>query len=83
MSTTTLPPAAIRAGAGARAGGRLRALVRGNADDPRWVRPALGAVLAVAAVLCLWGLTRSGYSNTYYAAAVKSASESWTAWFFG
>jgi len=29
------------------------------------------------------GLTRSGWSNSYYAAAVKSASESWTAWFFG
>jgi len=54
VSTTTLPPAAIRTGAGARAGARLRALARGRTDDPRWVRPALGAVLAVAAALCLW-----------------------------
>jgi 4-amino-4-deoxy-L-arabinose transferase-like glycosyltransferase len=48
-------------------------------------RPPLGltAVLLLAAVLVGWGLTRSGYSNTYYAAAVKSASESWKALFFG
>jgi 4-amino-4-deoxy-L-arabinose transferase-like glycosyltransferase len=39
--------------------------------------------MAISAGLVLWGLTRSGYSNTYYAAAVKSASESWKAWFFG
>lgn len=44
---------------------------------------ALPAVLLLAAVLVGWGLTRSGYSNTYYAAAVKSASESWKALFFG
>ncbi len=44
---------------------------------------ALTAVLVLAAVLVGWGLTRSGYSNTYYAAAVKSASESWKALFFG
>jgi hypothetical protein len=26
-------------------------------------------VLAVAAFLCLWNLTRNGYANDYYAAA--------------
>jgi 4-amino-4-deoxy-L-arabinose transferase-like glycosyltransferase len=62
---------------------RARALVRGREDDPRWVRPVLVAVLALAAVLLLWGLTRNGYSNTYYAAAAKAGSESWKAWFFG
>ena len=46
-------------------------------------RVALVAVLALAGVLCLWNLTESGMSNEYYAAAVKSASESWKAWFFG
>ena len=78
MSTTTAPlptPALSTA--------RLRALARGRADDPRWVRPALMGVIAVAAVLCLWDLTASGYSNTYYAAAAKAGSESWKAWFFG
>jgi len=62
---------------------RLRALVRGRADDPRWVGPALMGVIAVAALLCLWDLTVSGYSNTYYAAAAKAGSESWKALFFG
>ena len=78
MSTTTAPlptPALPSA--------RLRALVRGRADDPRWVRPALLGVIALAALLCLWDLTVSGYSNTYYAAAAKAGSESWKAWFFG
>jgi 4-amino-4-deoxy-L-arabinose transferase-like glycosyltransferase len=59
------------------------AVLRRAADDPVWVRPALLGVLAVAALLCLWHLTIDGTSNTYYAAAVKSGSESWKAWFFG
>jgi 4-amino-4-deoxy-L-arabinose transferase-like glycosyltransferase len=63
--------------------GRLRSLVRGRPADPAWVRPALFGVVALAAVLCLWDLTISGYANSYYAAAVKSASESWKAMFFG
>jgi 4-amino-4-deoxy-L-arabinose transferase-like glycosyltransferase len=60
---------------------RLRSRTR--TDRPAWVTPALVAVMALAAVLCLWNLTRSGYSNDYYAAAAKSASVSWKAWFFG
>src|SRR4051794_35071599 len=63
--------------------GRLRSLVRGRPADPAWVRPALVGVVALAAALCLWDLTISGYANSYYAAAVKSASESWKAMFFG
>src|SRR4051794_18129313 len=62
---------------------RARSLVRGRPANPAWVRPTLIAVVAVAAVLCLWDLTISGYSNTYYAAAAKAGSESWKAWFFG
>jgi 4-amino-4-deoxy-L-arabinose transferase-like glycosyltransferase len=78
VSTTTAPlptPALSSA--------RLRALARGRAEDPRWVRPTLIGVVALAAFLCLWHLTASGYSNTYYAAAAKAGSESWKAWFFG
>jgi 4-amino-4-deoxy-L-arabinose transferase-like glycosyltransferase len=52
--------------------------VRARLPDPQ-----LAAILALASVLCLWGLTRSGYSNTYYAAAAKAATESWKALFFG
>ncbi|MEA2284278.1 MAG: hypothetical protein QOJ21_321, partial [Solirubrobacteraceae bacterium] len=62
---------------------RLRALARGRAADPWWVRPALLAVLAMAAALVLWNLTISGWSNSYYAAAARAGSESWKAWFFG
>src|SRR4051812_34865376 len=76
-ATTTVPP--VRLGAGE----RLRALVRGRPDDPVWVRPGIAGALLLAAVLCLWELTSSGYSNTYYAAAAKAGSESWKAWFFG
>jgi 4-amino-4-deoxy-L-arabinose transferase-like glycosyltransferase len=47
------------------------------------LNPGLVAVLALAAVLCLWHLTVNGYSNDYYAAAAKAGSESWKAWFFG
>jgi hypothetical protein len=78
MATTTVPsPAAARR--------RLSrpAVLRRASTDPAWVRPALVAVLALAAVLCLWNLTISGTSNDYYAAAVKSASVDWKAWFFG
>src|SRR3954463_9206650 len=63
--------------------GRLRSLVRGRPGDPAWVRPALIGVVALAAVLCLWDLTISGYANSYYAAAARAGSESWKAWFFG
>ena len=49
----------------------------------RWERIALIAILALAAVLCLWNLTENGYSNEYYAAAAKAGSESWRALFFG
>jgi 4-amino-4-deoxy-L-arabinose transferase-like glycosyltransferase len=79
MSTTV--PALPRRRASA--ADRLRPRQLAREADPRWVRPALLGVMAVSAALVLWGLTRSGYSNTYYAAAVKSASESWKAWFFG
>jgi 4-amino-4-deoxy-L-arabinose transferase-like glycosyltransferase len=78
MSTTAYPLPRPVAPAG-----RLRSLVRGREADPRWVRPALIAILALASVLCLWDLTRNGYSNDYYAAAARAGSESWKAWFFG
>jgi 4-amino-4-deoxy-L-arabinose transferase-like glycosyltransferase len=61
----------------------LRSIARGRAGDPRWVRPALLGVVALAATLCLWHLTISGYANDYYAAAAKAGSTSWKAWFFG
>jgi 4-amino-4-deoxy-L-arabinose transferase-like glycosyltransferase len=50
---------------------------------PNRVRVSFIGVLVLAAALCLWNLTISGYSNEYYAAAARAGSESWKAWFFG
>ncbi|HKN53319.1 MAG TPA: glycosyltransferase family 39 protein, partial [Amycolatopsis sp.] len=50
---------------------------------PRWVRPAVFALLAATAVLYFWDLTASGYGNSFYAAAVQSGTQSWKAWLFG
>src|SRR3954453_5316017 len=84
MTTTAVPRIARRR----RDGGtplpdRLRSLARGRPDDAAWVRPVLLGIMAVAAFLYLNKLTASGYSNTYYASAVKSATVSLKAWFFG
>ncbi|MFN8516502.1 MAG: glycosyltransferase family 39 protein [Chloroflexia bacterium] len=48
----------------------------------RWEWPALAAVLAVSAALNLIGLAAEGYANSYYAAAVRSMSSNWHAFFF-
>jgi 4-amino-4-deoxy-L-arabinose transferase-like glycosyltransferase len=58
-------------------------LVRGRAEDPRWVRPGLIALLAATALLYLVGLSASGWANDYYAAAVQAGSQNWKAFFFG
>ncbi len=41
------------------------------------------AIATLTAVLYSWNLTVNGYGNEYYAAAVKSASVDWKAFFFG
>ena len=63
--------------------GRAARIFLGPSDDPRWARPALWALLLATAALYLWNLSASGYANDYYAAAVKSGTESWKAWLFG
>jgi 4-amino-4-deoxy-L-arabinose transferase-like glycosyltransferase len=50
---------------------RARALVA------RVARPELVGVMALAAVLNLWSLSRNRWANEYYAAAVKSMSSNW------
>ncbi|MEH3054717.1 MAG: glycosyltransferase family 39 protein [Patulibacter minatonensis] len=47
------------------------------------VRPELVLLLLVAAFLNLWNLSVNGEANTYYSAAVRSMSESWSAFFWG
>jgi len=53
--------------------------------DPRpwWSWAGLIAVAMLALGLFTWSLSRNGMGNAYYAAAVKSASTSWKALFFG
>ena len=63
--------------------GRLKRLVLGRPSDPRWARPALWAVLVLAAVLYSWDLSRNGNANAFYAAAVLSGTENWKAFFYG
>jgi 4-amino-4-deoxy-L-arabinose transferase-like glycosyltransferase len=61
---------------------RVGWLLLGPPEDPAWARPALWAVLALAAVLYGWGLSIDN-ANGYYAAAVLSGTKSWKAFFFG
>src|SRR3954453_8396683 len=46
-------------------------------------RPELAGLLVLAGVLNLWGLTRNGWANEYYSAAVRSMSSSWHAFLYG
>ena len=62
---------------------RARRLVRGVEADPAWARPAFLALLVLTALLYIWGLGRSGWANSYYAAAVQAGTQSWKAFFFG
>ncbi|MEU2224350.1 glycosyltransferase family 39 protein [Streptomyces sp. NPDC018347] len=58
-------------------------LWRGRPGDPRWARPALLGLLAATLLLYLYGLSASGYANSFYSAAVQAGSTSWKAFFFG
>src|SRR6202012_2774917 len=49
----------------------------------RYIRPELVALVVVAAGLNLWDLSRNGWANDYYAAAVRSMAESWHDFFYG
>ena len=56
-----------------------RALTR---VSPR-VRPELAGLLVLAAVLNLWALSRNGWANEYYSAAVRSMTSSWHNFLYG
>lgn len=45
-----------------------------------WITAAIGAFTAV---MYTWNVSRVGYANSYYAAAVKAMSVSWKAFLFG
>ena len=54
-----------------------------NAPDPRWVRPGLTALLLATAIAWTIGLSRNGWGNSFYAAAVQAGTTSWKAFLFG
>ncbi|QNJ92518.1 glycosyltransferase family 39 protein [Mycolicibacterium fluoranthenivorans] len=55
----------------------------GDTTDPRWARPGLIALLLATAVCWTIGLSRNGWGNSFYAAAVQAGTESWKAFLFG
>ncbi|MER6210212.1 glycosyltransferase family 39 protein [Streptomyces sp. NPDC001642] len=60
-----------------------RLLWRGRPEDPRWARPAFWSMLLATGLLYLYNLSASGYSNSFYSAAVQAGSKSWKAFLFG
>jgi 4-amino-4-deoxy-L-arabinose transferase-like glycosyltransferase len=62
---------------------RLRRAQPGEPGQPAWARPALAALLVATAVLYLAGLSRNGWANDFYAAAVQAGATSWKAFLFG
>ena len=83
MSATTSTPRDLTGTRPLPGGNRVRRLLRGPEADPRWARPALLGLLALTAVLYLWNVTRNGWANDFYAAAVDAGTKSWKAFFFG
>jgi 4-amino-4-deoxy-L-arabinose transferase-like glycosyltransferase len=60
-----------------------RTFFTGSKTDPRWVRPSLLALLSSTALLYAYGLSKSGWANSFYSAAVQAGTQSWKAFFFG
>lgn len=52
-------------------------------QDPRWARPALAVLLVATAAFWCIGLSRNGWANAFYSAAVQAGTESWKAFLFG
>ncbi|MFV0524975.1 MAG: ArnT family glycosyltransferase [Acidimicrobiales bacterium] len=75
------PGPGAAASPGADPGASRRSLTDGLAD--RAVPLSVAALLVGTAVLYLWGLSASGYANSFYSAAAQAGSESWKAFFFG
>src|SRR5206468_3460239 len=61
----------------------VAALPRARARALRIPRPELVGLLALAAMLDLWALSRNGWANDYYSAAVRSMASSWHAFLYG
>jgi 4-amino-4-deoxy-L-arabinose transferase-like glycosyltransferase len=46
-------------------------------------RPELAVLLCLAALLYLWGLSKNGWANDYYSAAIRSMAGSWHDFLYG
>lgn len=46
-------------------------------------RISLAVLLLATAVLYIWGLSASGWANSFYSAAAQAGGQDWKAWFFG
>src|SRR5262249_20955933 len=55
---------------------RPRLVPRVRQGEAAWARPALAALLVGTAVLYLAGLSRNGWGNAYYTAAVQASTHS-------
>ncbi|MEA2271268.1 MAG: hypothetical protein QOC64_3878, partial [Solirubrobacteraceae bacterium] len=53
------------------------------ARSVRRVRPELAVLVLLAGVLYLWALSRNGWANEYYSAAVRSMTSSWHTFLYG
>jgi len=92
-STLDLPPSASAGDHGAATGGDpgpTRPPVPGPPAPPAGpaVRPLVArltllGLLVGTAVLYLWGLSASGWANSFYSAAAQAGSQSWKAFFYG
>jgi 4-amino-4-deoxy-L-arabinose transferase-like glycosyltransferase len=82
MTATSAQPGAAQPPGRARPG-RFERLLRARPGDPAWARPALAGLLAATALLYLAGLSRNGWANDFYAAAVQAGTRSWRAFLFG
>ncbi|NDZ85815.1 phospholipid carrier-dependent glycosyltransferase, partial [Streptomyces sp. SID10115] len=80
MTSLTSAPPAGRTSPDRRPRSRLR-FWRSPAGQPRWARPALLGIAALAALLYTWNITSSGFAP-YYSVAARSMSVSWEAFLF-
>jgi len=83
VTATTTPSGVSARGRHEPPRGRARRLLRGPDADPRWARPVLLGLLALTAFLYLIDLSRNGWGNDFYSAAVLAGTKSWKAFFFG
>jgi 4-amino-4-deoxy-L-arabinose transferase-like glycosyltransferase len=84
LQSTSAASAPASAAAGARMGTvAWRSRARALWASLRGTRPELLALMGLAALLNLWALSRNGWANDYYSAAVRSMSSSWHDFLFG